>query len=222
MPWQTNLLPPAEPSGNMYTPKHAVIVPTERSNCATADPTVIPNDPHSRRLKTTNSLHRFMLLGFTSVTTRPVSVPILLRHSSYMAIFLQVVLVSTGTLMLQDFNHTLCQPLINTTSVQQQQQLQQMDTRYNKTQQLTHIQSQLVTPMILPQPEVPNFKGKSIEYNTCIMAVAARIASRVFNNSDRLFYLDRQLEGEPKDLIGGCLYMDLDQGYPAPRSLLHK
>ena len=54
------------------------------------------------------------------------------------------------------------------------------------------------------------------------MAFDARIASRISSDSDKLYYLDQQLEGEAKELIGGCLYMNTDVGYIEARNVLHK
>ena len=92
----------------------------------------------------------------------------------------------------------------------------------SQTQELLSAQNQLANAMTLPQPEVPKFTGDPIEYITFTMAFDARIASRINKNSDMLYYLDQHLQGEPKELIGGCLYMDPDRGYPEARQLLHR
>jgi hypothetical protein len=39
-------------------------------------------------------------------------------------------------------------------------------------------------------------------------------------SEDKLFYLDQLLEGDAKDLIGGCLYMDPEDGYVEARRIL--
>ena len=60
--------------------------------------------------------------------------------------------------------------------------------------------------MTLPQPEVYKFKGDPIKYGTLIMAFRARIESRTYNAADCLYYLEQHLEGELRELIGGCLH----------------
>ena len=40
-----------------------------------------------------------------------------------------------------------------------------------------------------------------------IRAFDARIASKATSAADCLYFLEQQLEGEPKDLIAGCMYM---------------
>ncbi|XP_046560554.1 uncharacterized protein LOC124269575 [Haliotis rubra] len=52
------------------------------------------------------------------------------------------------------------------------------------------------------------------------MSFDARVVPHTTNNTDRLYYLDQQLEGEPKDLIAGCLYMNSADGYQKARDLL--
>ena len=42
------------------------------------------------------------------------------------------------------------------------------------------------------------------------------------SNSDKLYYLDQYLTGEPKDLIGGCMFIDPEEGYTTARKLLDK
>lgn len=92
----------------------------------------------------------------------------------------------------------------------------------NHMKQLIDSQNQLAAAMSLPQPEVPKFRGEPTEYNAFIMAFDARIVSRVTNSSDKLYYLDQYLLGEPKELIGGCLFMHPDEGYQQARHILAK
>ena len=89
-------------------------------------------------------------------------------------------------------------------------------------QSMVSSQQQLATAVSLPQPEVPKFTGNPMNYKTFIMAFDARIQSRVPCNADRLYYLDQHLLGEPKDLIGGCLHIEPDEGYVEARKLLEK
>ncbi|KAK2562687.1 hypothetical protein P5673_014393 [Acropora cervicornis] len=76
--------------------------------------------------------------------------------------------------------------------------------------------------MTLSQPTITKFKGDPIEYNTLIMAFDAGIRSKATSSADLLYYLNQHLEGEPPDLIQGCLYMSPDEGYLEARRLLQK
>ena len=76
--------------------------------------------------------------------------------------------------------------------------------------------------MTLSQPTITKFKADPIEYNTLIMAFDARIRSKATSSADLLYYLNQHLEGEPPDLIRGCLYMSPDEGYLEARRLLQK
>ena len=95
-----------------------------------------------------------------------------------------------------------------------------MQRQQNEQMIATH--QQLAAAMTLPQPEVHKFKGDPIKYGTFIMAFKARIESRTFNAADCLYYLEQHLEGEPRELIGGCLHMDPSEGYKEARLLLEK
>ena len=95
-----------------------------------------------------------------------------------------------------------------------------MQRQQNEQMIATH--QQLAAAMTLPQPEVHKFKGDPIKYGTFIMAFRARIESRTYNAADCLYYLEQHLEGEPRELIGGCLHMDPSEGYEEARRLLEK
>ncbi|XP_068235553.1 uncharacterized protein [Palaemon carinicauda] len=49
-----------------------------------------------------------------------------------------------------------------------------------------------------------------------------RISSRTASSSDRLYYLLQHTDGEPKDLISSCIYMQADEGYSRARQLLQQ
>lgn len=74
----------------------------------------------------------------------------------------------------------------------------------------------------LPTPEVKKFKGDPIEYVSFMRAFESRILPNVSNSSSKLYYLEQLLEGEARDLIGGCMYIDSEQGYLEARKLLHR
>lgn len=96
----------------------------------------------------------------------------------------------------------------------------ELQQRQNETIIATH--QQLTAAMTLSQPTITKFKGDPIEYNTLIMACDARIRSKATSSADLLYYLNQHLEGEPPDLIQGCLYMSPDEGYLEARRLLQK
>ena len=80
----------------------------------------------------------------------------------------------------------------------------------------------MASAMLLPQPDVPKFKGDPTEDNKFIMVFDSRIVTNTSSDSDRLYYLEQQLCGDAKDLIEGCLYMNPQQGYNEARKLLQK
>ena len=51
-------------------------------------------------------------------------------------------------------------------------------------------------------------------------AFDSRIASCVMASSEKLYYLDQYLLGEPKEMISSCFYLDCDVGYGEARNLL--
>ena len=79
---------------------------------------------------------------------------------------------------------------------------------------------QMMTALFLPTPEIPKFRGDPLEFTRFISAFDTLICSRVSKYSDKLYYLEQQLEGEPKESIGGCLFMEPEDGYNEARSLL--
>ncbi len=88
------------------------------------------------------------------------------------------------------------------------------------TDYMLHTQQRMISMMLLPRPQVPIFSGDVSRYNTFIRAFDTRIAAHVDTDEDKLYYLDQHLLGEPKDLVGGCLYMDANDGYQTARKLL--
>ena len=95
-----------------------------------------------------------------------------------------------------------------------------LQQRQNETIIATH--QQLAAAVTLPQLAVSKFKGDPTEYRTFMMAFDARIQCRATTSADRLYYLNQHLEGEPRDLIEGCLHMDSEKGYTEARQLLQR
>ena len=87
---------------------------------------------------------------------------------------------------------------------------------------LLRTHQQLAAAMVLPHAEVPTFKGDLLEFVPFMMAFETRIVPHTSRDSDRLYYLMQLLEGQPKHLIDGCLYMEPTQGYSKAIEQLHK
>ena len=94
--------------------------------------------------------------------------------------------------------------------------------QHKQTEIIMEAHKQLITALFLPTPEIPKFRGEPLEYTTFIRAFDTRISSRVTSYNDKLYFLEQLLEGEPKDLIGGCMYMEPEPGYNEARSLLQQ
>lgn len=90
----------------------------------------------------------------------------------------------------------------------------------NQNEQMLAAHKMLAAAVSLPQPEVNKFKGDSIEYNSFVRAFDARIASLATKPEDKLYYLEQHLEGDARELISGCLFMDPSAGYREARALL--
>ena len=54
------------------------------------------------------------------------------------------------------------------------------------------------------------------------MAFVTRIESKTVTAADQLYYLAQHLEGEPHELIAGCLHMESSKGYKEAKRLLEK
>ena len=119
-------------------------------------------------------------------------------------------------------NAQVFNPIIQTSVLSSNNTGQQMiELQRQQNAQMLIMHNQITSAMSLPMPEVPKFNGDPIEYNTFSLAFQARIASRSTSNADRLYYLQQHLEGEPRDLIGGCLHMTPDDGYAEAWTLLN-
>ena len=66
------------------------------------------------------------------------------------------------------------------------------------------------------------FSGDPIEYKAFVIAFDTRIHTKATSSSDVLYYPNQHLEGEPADVIKGCLPMEPDAGYMEARQLLQK
>ncbi|XP_068234386.1 uncharacterized protein [Palaemon carinicauda] len=96
-----------------------------------------------------------------------------------------------------------------------------MSSTFPNQEQYTYLP--INTPVnTLPAPEVPKFTGDLLEYSDFILAFDTSISSRTASSSDRLYYLLQHTNGEPKDLISSCIYMQADQGYSQARQLVQQ
>jgi hypothetical protein len=79
----------------------------------------------------------------------------------------------------------------------------------------------LVRSIELSRAAIPKFSGDPTQFDVFTSAFDARISAKSDTDADRLYFLDQYLEGEAKELIGGCLhYQDATQGYKEARRLL--
>ena len=95
----------------------------------------------------------------------------------------------------------------------QKQQNEQIERLLKQQQQHT-------AALLLPQPEVPIFKGEPTEYCAFIRAFENLIESKTDNSSARLFYLVQYTDGDVKELMNSCLAMRPEAGYREARRLL--
>lgn len=89
-------------------------------------------------------------------------------------------------------------------------------------QQMISSQHKFATAITLAQPEVPKLKGDPMEFKTFVMAFDACVQSKVISSTDRFYYLDQHLEGEPKELISSCLHIEPKEGYKEAQRMLEK
>ena len=94
-------------------------------------------------------------------------------------------------------------------------------TQQRHNEHIIETNRRLAVAMTLPQPDVPRFKGDPLEYQPFIMAFKARIESKT-HLVDCLYYLNQYLEGDPKELISGCLYENPVEGYWEAKRLLNQ
>ena len=74
----------------------------------------------------------------------------------------------------------------------------------------------------LPPAEVPRFDGDVMQYASFKRAFEARIASRVEDPGEMLYYLDQHVSGKARELVRSCMQLDPATGYAEARRLLEK
>ena len=74
----------------------------------------------------------------------------------------------------------------------------------------------------LPPAELVKFRGNPAEYFSFIRSFDSRIGDKHISDHDKLFYLQQYTEGQPHEIVRGCLLMSSDVGYREARRLLQK
>ena len=74
----------------------------------------------------------------------------------------------------------------------------------------------------LPPAELVKFRGDPAEFFSFIRSFDSRIGSKHISDQDKLSYLQQYTEGQPHEIVRGCLLMPPDKGYQEARRLLQK
>ncbi|CAB4008562.1 Hypothetical predicted protein [Paramuricea clavata] len=91
-----------------------------------------------------------------------------------------------------------------------------------KQNRLTEMLSEQHQQNFLPSLSLSSFKGDPTEYHLFIRTFGMRVERNVKSSGARMQYLQQYLDGEPKDLIKGCHYMEPDAGYVEAMKLLNE
>ena len=89
-----------------------------------------------------------------------------------------------------------------------------------KQNKLTQLLAEQQQQSLLPSLTLTKFTGDPLDYSTFIRSFESQVEARVSANDVRLQYLEQYLEGEPKELIKGCLHLDNHSGYQEAKRLL--
>ena len=89
-----------------------------------------------------------------------------------------------------------------------------------KQNDLTDILAEQHQHSLLPSLTLTKFTGHPTNYSTFIRGLEKQIEAKLSSNDVCLRYLEQYLEGQPKELIKRCLYMDAYQGYPEAKRIL--
>ena len=73
---------------------------------------------------------------------------------------------------------------------------------------------------LLPTLTISKFTGNPLDFFTFVRTFESQIESKLKSNDVRLRYLEQYVEGEPKELIKGCLHLDGQNGYTEAMKLL--
>ena len=89
-----------------------------------------------------------------------------------------------------------------------------------KQNRLTELLVEQQQQSLLPSLTLTKFSGDPLEYSTFTRSFESQVEAKVSANDVRLQYLEQYLQGEPKELIKGCLHLDRNSGYIEAKKLL--
>ncbi|KAK2879287.1 hypothetical protein Q8A73_007303, partial [Channa argus] len=73
---------------------------------------------------------------------------------------------------------------------------------------------------LLPDINIPTFKGDPLEYNSFIRSIEHGIENRTDDNRDRLQFLLQYTSGQPHELVRSCIHMEPLVGYAKAKQML--
>jgi hypothetical protein len=91
-----------------------------------------------------------------------------------------------------------------------------------KQNRLAEMLSEQHQQNFLPSLSLSSFKGDPTEYHLFIRTFNMRVERNVKSSGARMQYLQQYLDGEPRDLIKGCHYMEPEAGYVEAMKLLNE
>ena len=91
---------------------------------------------------------------------------------------------------------------------------------FQKQNRLTELLVEQQQQSLLPSLMLAKFTGDPLEYSTFTRSFESQVEARVSENDVPLQYLEQYLQGEPKELIKGCLHLDRNSGYFEAKKLL--
>ena len=89
-----------------------------------------------------------------------------------------------------------------------------------KQNKLTELLADQQRQSLLPTLTLSAFTGDPLEYSTFIRSFESQVEAKISANDARLQYLEQYLQGQPKELIKGCLHLDRHSGYLEAKKLL--
>ncbi|XP_015760505.1 PREDICTED: uncharacterized protein LOC107339722 [Acropora digitifera] len=120
------------------------------------------------------------------------------------------------------YNLNPCVPEFNVRQSENQNasgSVQEVLSQQNKLTQLLVKQQQ---DTLLTALTITKFTGYPLDFFTFHTAFESQIESKLKSNDLRLHYLEQYLEGDPKEVIKGCLYLDSQNGYTEAKKILVK
>ena len=91
-----------------------------------------------------------------------------------------------------------------------------------KQNRLTELLAEQEQQSLLPSLTLTKFTGDPLEYSTFTRSFESQEEAKVSANDVCLQYLEQYLQGEPKELIKGCLHLDRNSGYIEAKKLVQE